>query len=144
MDCSSVRNILLKKTNIFSFFFYKFIIVLSVSLDNLSYEIVQKIVQLMYFREVSVPEDLTPKMKYALKFLKIDSTNIDESASFKTQNGNFLLLQFLIVKFLIFCFVHQLFRLHLSKKWFRIKNWFRLLLDLFFNNNQESCESRMV
>lgn len=45
---------------------------------NHPFEIVQKIVQLMYFREVSVPADLKSKMQEALKALKIDDVTPTE------------------------------------------------------------------
>lgn len=61
----------------------------SVLLKDLPFEIVQKIVQLMYFREVTVHQDLTIEMNNALKFLKIDDTNIAaaDSDQFKVPNG---------------------------------------------------------
>ncbi|XP_031638357.1 integrator complex subunit 3 homolog [Contarinia nasturtii] len=50
-----------------------------IPLTNYTHEIVDKVVQLMYFREVTVPTDLTLEMASAIKFLKIDDTTIGDS-----------------------------------------------------------------
>ncbi|XP_055321097.1 uncharacterized protein LOC129577670 isoform X1 [Sitodiplosis mosellana] len=62
---------------------------LIIPLTNYPFEIVQKIVQLLYFREVVVPVDLTAKMKDALNFLKIHDTNVTmaEQEQFKKPNA---------------------------------------------------------
>lgn len=57
----------------------------------------QKVVQLLYFREVSVPVDLKTKMDEALRFLKIDDINKDSESEQPKQfiapsNGKFFFI----------------------------------------------------
>lgn len=56
---------------------------------HLSHEILQKIVQMMYFREVTVPRELSLEMNDAIKFLKIDDTITVDSATLEDNNNPF-------------------------------------------------------
>lgn len=40
---------------------------------DFSYDVVQKIVELMYLREVKIPAEMEPQMMNALHFLRVDS-----------------------------------------------------------------------
>lgn len=55
----------------------------SVELKNICFEVLSKVVELMYMREVFVPSYLKPAMVDALKFLKCFDINVLEEEAFK-------------------------------------------------------------
>lgn len=77
----------------FFYIYENFLWFSSVSLNTLPFEIVQKVVQLLYFREVTVPEDLSSQMKEALKFLKIDDTNVGSNDDEFKKPGKLIVLE---------------------------------------------------
>lgn len=59
----------------------------AVDLTNMSHEVLRKVVELFYMREVFVQADLKRKMINALKFLKCHDINVLEEEFNKVANG---------------------------------------------------------
>lgn len=59
-------------------------------LKDFTFDVVKKVVELLYFREINVTSELKGKVMHAVKALKISDIQDPDEIDFKPKNGTWL------------------------------------------------------